>query len=182
MVPTEFELDAPEIGKWQHHAAPETSFQATIERIASNLRTAIDRNEGAIALQRDCQDGARCRLRLEFELPPAAGQWHEVQDGESLWTIASDYGQPMYVVWYANPEVRKPRKVRPGQALFIPSYYAARGSVWVSEETLLPTRIEIFDAQGRLYERYDYSEVRIDVGLGDADFDTGNPEYRFLEK
>ena len=72
-----------------------------------------------------------------------------------------------------------PRKIKAGQTLFIPRYYSARGTVWVSPETLLPTRIEIFDANDELYERYVYRDVRLNIGLTDLDFDPENPDYRF---
>lgn len=179
VVPTEFRLDDPKIGEWQHQTAPDTSFGATIERIAANVRKGIDQGEGQFGVEETCADGGACEFRLDFSFPADAGQWHEVRDGETLWTIGAAYGQPMYVIWYANPRIRGPHKVKQGQALFIPRYYSARGSVWVSPETLLPTRIEIFDAEDRLWERYLYSEVQTNVGLTDLDFDPANPDYRF---
>jgi outer membrane lipoprotein-sorting protein len=179
IVPTEFALDDPEIGDWQHQAVPDTSIGATIAQIAGNVRRAVENGEGAVGLVQDCADELHCQVRLDFEFPPHAGVEHEVRDGETLWTIASSYGRPMYVVWYGNRDVKGPRKLRPGQTLFIPTYYAARGSVWISPDSLVPARIEIFDADGELYERYVYSDVQLNVGLTDRDFDTTNPDYRF---
>lgn len=179
IVPTEFALDDPEIGEWQHQTVPDTSIGATIEQIAGNVRLAVENGEGRIGLVRDCTDELHCLLRVDFEFPADAGREHEVMDGETLWTIASSYGRPMYVVWYNNRDVRGPRELRPGQTLFIPTYYAARGSVWISPDSLVPTRIEIFDANDELYERYVYADVRTNVGLTDQDFDATNPDYRF---
>jgi outer membrane lipoprotein-sorting protein len=179
MVPTEFRLDDPQLGEWQHQTATDTSIGATIDRIAGNLRRAMEFGEGDISLTRECDEGDNCLFRIDFSLPTNVGQDHEVRDGENLWDIAAAYGRPMYVVWYNNPEVRGPRKIKAGQTLFIPRYYSARGTVWVSPETLLPTRIEIFDANDELYERYVYRDVRLNIGLTDLDFNPENPDYRF---
>ncbi len=179
VVPTEFRLDDPSLGEWQHQTAADTSIGATIDRIAGNVRRAIEFGEGEIGVTDDCDDAGNCLLNLAFLLPADAGEEHVVQDGETLWTIAAAYGRPMYVVWYNNPDVKGPRKVKPGTTLFIPRYYAARGTVWVSPDSLLPERIEIFDADDRLYERYVYRDVRLNIGLTDLDFDPENPDYRF---
>jgi hypothetical protein len=37
----------------------------------------------------------------------------------------------------------------------------------------------IRDWQGRLYEQYDYSEVKLNAGLTRKDFDPDNKEYNF---
>ncbi len=179
VVPTEFRLDDPMLGEWQHQTATDASIGATIDRIASNVRRAVDNGEGEIRVVEDCDADDACLLRLDFSFPTGVGDTHEVVAGESLWSIAESYGRPMYVVWYANPDVRGPRKLKTGQRLFIPRYYSARGSVWVAPDSLLPARIEIFDAQDQLYERYVYRDVRLNVGLTDLDFDPENPDYRF---
>ena len=179
MVPTEFALDDPQIGEWQHQTVPDTSIGATIAQIARNVRLAVENNEGKVALSQDCAGDAPCLVRLDFEFPADSGQTHKTVEGETLWGIAEAYDRPMYVIWYSNPHVKGPRKVKAGQELFIPTYYSARGSVWVAPDSLLPTRIEIFDADGRLYERYIYNDVQINVGLTDLDFDPQNPDYRF---
>ncbi|MEJ2129222.1 MAG: DUF1571 domain-containing protein [Woeseiaceae bacterium] len=179
IVPTEFALDDPQIGEWQHQTVPDTSIGATIEQIARNVRLAVENGEGQVVLAQDCEVGEPCPLRLDFEFPAGSGQQLVVSDGETLWSIAEAYDRPMYVIWYNNPQVKGPRKLKAGTTLFIPTYYAASGSVWVAPESLLPTRIEIFDASGKLYERYNYSDVQINVGLTDLDFDPQNADYRF---
>lgn len=179
IVPTEFSLDDPKLGKWQHQTATDTSIGATVSRIAANVRRAIAYGEGEVGISEDCDESGLCLLKLSFSFPSEVGDYHEVADGESLWSIADAYGRPMYVVWYNNPEVRGPRKIEAGQTLFVPRYYSARGTVWVSPDTLLPTRIEIFDANDALYERYVYRDVQLNIGLTDLDFDPENPDYRF---
>ncbi len=57
--------------------------------------------------------------------------------------------------------------------------------LFVDQELGLPIRFEGYDwprAQGQapqLVEEYTYTNVRLNVGLGDRDFDTANPAYAF---
>lgn len=179
MVPTEFRLDDPSIIKGQHQTVLDSGLGATIANIAANIRLAIREGDGRLSLRQDCETGDACQWRIDAELPASAGQTHVVQQGETLWTIASDYRRPMYVIFYNNPQLRSPAEIEVGQELFIPRYYAASGTVWVSAQSNLLTRLEIYDAGGNLYERYVYLEMQTNVGLGDRDFDTANPDYRF---
>ena len=179
VVPTEFRLDDPTLGEWQHQTATDTDIGSTIAQIAGNIRRGIDFGEGEITVSEDCDADAVCLLKLDFSFPADIGKTHQIAAGETLWSIAADYGRPMYVIWYNNPNVRGPRKLKPGTTLFVPRYYSARGTLWVSPETLMPKRIEIFDAEDRLYERYIYREVQLNIGLTDLDFDPENPDYRF---
>ena len=179
VVPTEFRLDDPSLGEWQHQTATDTSMGATIDQIAGNVRRAIEFGEGDMSLAEVCDDDGNCLFKLDFSLPADAGEEYVTEDGDTLWSIAAAYDRPMYVIWYHNPDVRGPRKVKPGRTLFIPRYYSARGTVWVSPDALLPEKIEIFDANDRLYERYIYRDVRLNIGLTDLDFDPENPDYRF---
>jgi hypothetical protein len=58
-------------------------------------------------------------------------------------------------------------------------------NVYVDKELNLPTRYESFDWPGKagetpkLIEAYMYMDIKINVGLADADFDHTNPEYGF---
>jgi hypothetical protein len=49
----------------------------------------------------------------------------------------------------------------------------------VDNELNLPVKIEMYDWSDRLVESYTFSNLRINTGLKDIDFDTENPAYRF---
>jgi len=57
--------------------------------------------------------------------------------------------------------------------------------LYVDQEWNIPARYECYDwpqnagEPPRLIEEYTYQGVRLNVGLGDAEFDTRNPNYRF---
>ncbi len=58
-------------------------------------------------------------------------------------------------------------------------YYAVRARVCVDAKTRMPARVAVWDGDDRLLEEYSYAQVRLDVGLVDADFDPANPAYHF---
>jgi hypothetical protein len=57
--------------------------------------------------------------------------------------------------------------------------------VYIDRELRLPIRFEAFDwpenpgAEPQLVEEYTYTDLRLNVGLGDADFDVSNADYAF---
>jgi hypothetical protein len=58
-------------------------------------------------------------------------------------------------------------------------YYAPRAKICFNVQTKMPTEISIWDSENELIEQYSYADVRLNVGLGDADFDPENPDYNF---
>ncbi len=58
-------------------------------------------------------------------------------------------------------------------------YYSCRAVVNFGVTSKMPVRIQIYDQQNRLVERYGYEDIRLDAGLTDADFDPGNAAYGF---
>lgn len=58
-------------------------------------------------------------------------------------------------------------------------YYAERAKLCFNTQTKMPTEISIWDGEGELLEQYSFENVRLNVGLVDADFDPENPAYNF---
>lgn len=69
------------------------------------------------------------------------------------------------------------RGPRPG-GKFSP-YYAPRAKICFSVKTKLPTRVSSWDEEDNLVEDYAYSDVRLNPGLTNADFDPENADYNF---
>jgi hypothetical protein len=66
-----------------------------------------------------------------------------------------------------------------------PEFFFYQVKVFIDQEHGLPIRFEAYDwpkapgEPGDLVEEYTYSDLKIDVGLIDRDFDTANPGYSF---
>lgn len=58
-------------------------------------------------------------------------------------------------------------------------YSAPKINLWIDVENGLPCKAEFFDWDGRKVESYGYKDLRLNVGLMDADFDRNNDMYRF---
>ena len=55
----------------------------------------------------------------------------------------------------------------------------ARQDTCFNLKTKMPTRIQVWDADGALLEDYGFQDTKINVGLADADFDPTNKRYNF---
>lgn len=58
-----------------------------------------------------------------------------------------------------------------------PEYYCCRAVVAFDAKLALPVKVTIFDVAGDILEEYSYENLKVDVGLTDADFDRNNPSY-----
>jgi len=75
---------------------------------------------------------------------------------------------------------RKTRKIE----LVLPKakvkdYYCHRAVIHVDLETTVPIKVQIFDGDDFLIENYGFENLNLKAGLTDADFDPGNPAYKF---
>ncbi len=171
LIPYEFDLYDGRLVDGQHHPLPDSTLAGMIRLVSVNLRTAARRQEGSLCLHTGERVDGQQTTKIEVLFPPDVGIWHTVAEGESLWTIGRDYGQDRYVILYNNPLLDPTRALAAGERVFVPRYYAPRALVWISESLGLPVKLQMFDARGRLYESYSNVDLRVDVGLGDEDFD-----------
>lgn len=58
-------------------------------------------------------------------------------------------------------------------------YYAPKARLCVDVKRDLPVRVTVWDAEGELLEDYAFRDLKLNVGLGDADFAPENGEYGF---
>jgi len=76
---------------------------------------------------------------------------------------------------------RHGQKIRCFDAIFTVAdgYYAPHVQICVFTATNLPSRVQVWDAREQLLEDYEYRDLKTNVGLRDADFDSTNPKYNF---
>ncbi len=171
-------------GSWAmahtHHPVTAVSLGSFVGILLENLEEADRRQEGSVREVGEETLWGRPCYRLELE-SPAAATLHVLVKGETLWDVARECRQDMYVILHYNRDRgwRRAADPRPGDTVLVPRYYAGRVSLWVDEELRLPIRALIYDHAGSLYERYEHRDLRIDVGLTDRDFDPANPDYHF---
>src|SRR5262249_5694012 len=55
----------------------------------------------------------------------------------------------------------------------------SRTEICIDQERALPTSLRLWDVDRQLVGAYTYSDYRLNVGLGDQDFDVANKAYGF---
>ncbi len=163
-----------------HHPVPQSSLVRLVGVVVDNLRRLRAKNFGSMTYGGPEKIFDRAVVRIEATAPPT-GKSPTIRKGQTLWDIAKDTGQSMYVILHANrsrgwwladhPE--------PGDAVVVPEFYAGRMVIWIDEHLHLPIQIDLYDHEGRLYEHYEHHDLKINVGLKDIDFDPKNPAYHF---
>ncbi|RMF92573.1 MAG: DUF1571 domain-containing protein [Nitrospinota bacterium] len=58
-------------------------------------------------------------------------------------------------------------------------YYAPRVILHIDQEYLLPIQVTVFDEADQMVEKYGYTNLRLNVGLTEHDFDKENKDYGF---
>jgi hypothetical protein len=163
-----------------HHPITEASVIHLVDLVLRNVGRA--RQDGALQLRRSgaqTLSGRSC-WKVEAEAS-VVFDTDEVREGETLWDVARRHGTTMSLLLHANAEqgFKHAGGVRAGDRVKVPRYYARRLDLWLDQQTHLPLRVEVYDHEDALYERYEHRDLRVNVGLGPADFDPDNPAYRF---
>ncbi len=179
VIPKEFGIEDPRLLARQHHIIFDINLGKVGRLIAQPVRTSAEHGEGQIIFHPSEEVNGRPADVMELLYPADAGIIRTVQEGDTLFSVAPEWGQDMAVILYNNPEIDGPTDLRAGQSIFVPRYYGARVVLWIGQQPRLPLKLEIYDSMGRLYESYEHSELRINIGLTDMDFDRTNPDYRF---
>jgi outer membrane lipoprotein-sorting protein len=163
-----------------HHPVPEASLLHLVDLVLDNVRRARAKNVGALVFEGHETVLGRPVSKLEATAPPT-GKTPSLGKGQTLWDIARVTGQSMNVILHANADRgwRQADHPEAGDAVIVPDFYAGRVVLWIDEELHLPVQIDLYDHRGALYEHYEHRELRVNVGLTDADFDPNNPAYRF---
>ena len=167
--------------KGNHHPITSFGLESMLRIAASSVRKAIRRGDASISLSDGGIVLGHPTWRIEMQTN-AGGHYVTVRASENLWELARRVGQDMYVILHHNEDIRSPRDVRPGQRVFIPRYYASRGQFFFSKQTHLMIKTVTWDHQGRLYERYEFSDLELNPGLDDQDFDYRNEGYDFVSR
>ena len=161
-----------------HHPITSFGLERMLRISSYNIRKAI--RIGVTTLE--VSDGGvvhgepTWRIDIKCEL---GGYYVNVGRSENLWGLAKRVGQDMYVILHHNDGIDSPTDVRPGQSVFVPRHYGSRGEYFFSKRTFMMIKASTWDQRGRLYESYEFTELELNPGLTDQDFDPRNKDYGF---
>lgn len=160
----------------QHHPIEHAGFSYLTRTLLASVQRGQERGEGRVRELPATEVAGRPAAVLELTSPPRM-EPYQVQRGDSLWTLAPRLGVDPYVLLHHN-NLRRADAVKAGMTLQVPAYYGGRVVLALDKQTGLPSRLEVFDHRGRLYEFYEWSQFS-GAALGDSDFSPDNPAYHF---
>jgi hypothetical protein len=143
-----------------------------------NLRRAIKRGDGDFKVS----DGGTMFGKKVWKIDarfPKGGYFTTAKEDETLWDISKRTMMDMFMIMYTNEEFDDPDDPDEGDKVFIPRYYGGRAEFYLDKETGLPVKLSTWDWAGRLYECYEYPEIKLNPGLNRQDFNPDNPKYDF---
>jgi hypothetical protein len=103
---------------------------------------------------------------------------YTVQAGEDLLKIDVKLAVPSYKLLELNPEIDDYYDVQPGQVIKVPSHYGKEIVLMIDPTTKLPIVQLIFDDKG-LFEKYEYSDVKVNPKFSTQEFSEDNEAYGF---
>ncbi len=171
-------------GSWAtegtHHPIDETSLP---DLVALILRNAGDGDPSSAVNVRWAGEeslwGRPCD-RIEITCPKEETAY-TLAKGETLWDVSARFRQSMYAILNYNGARgwTHAGDAKAGDVVRVPRYYGSRFQVWVDRALHLPIQVLVTDFEGNAYERYEYHDLKVNVGLTSRDFDPKNPAYRF---
>jgi outer membrane lipoprotein-sorting protein len=164
----------------QHHRIIDAGIGPTSALVFRGMTRGIDRGEVTFKDHGRVQDNGRELIKIEAIYPETCdGITHTVAKDETLWDIADQYKQDMYVILSVNKHVKSPTHIKEGQQILVPYHYCGRTIAYIDSSLNLLVKLEIFDWDNNLYEFYEFKDIQLNVGLTDTDFDPKNPAYKF---
>jgi len=117
-------------------------------------------------------DGHDCWL-LEINNPHFNFEEYTVQPSETLISIADRLKVSEYMILENNKNIKDYRDVSAGQKIKIPNDYSPKITLMIDKVRMIPLVLEIYDQKG-LYEKYEYTEVKINPNFSKNEF---TPEF-----
>jgi len=164
----------------QHHRIVDAGIGPTSLLVYRGMIKGIERKEATFVNHGNLKENGKELIKIEAIYPEKCeGITHTVANGETLWDLAKKYDQDMYVILHNNKGIDSPTDIKAGQKVLVPNHYCRRAITWTDAKTKLLTKLEIYDWSNKLYEYYEFKDMKLNVGLTDKDFDPDNPNYKF---
>lgn len=103
---------------------------------------------------------------------------YTVKAGENLFDIDAKLHVPAYKIIEINSNVDDFTDVKAGQTIKVPNIYAKQLIIMVDPDNNLPVVQLIYDDKG-LFEKYEYTELKVNPRFSTKDFLEDNEEYGF---
>lgn len=162
----------------QHHTLFQSGFDhvvSILEFLSKKYNSEIENlviNNGIINYKnRDCYSISLSNPYFEYID-------YTVSGNETVIDIATRYKLSAHMILEINNSIKDYDDIVAGQVIKIPNDYSPKMLLYVDKDKLIPVRMDIYDDKG-LYEKYEYSEVKINPNIASEEFAQDYPEYGF---
>ncbi len=165
----------------QHHFVYHSGFGYAVQNLQRSAHRALTEPHGERVTYEGAAsvDGRRAeRIAMYSGIrPPRRAVAH---NDEPLWVFAERVQMDPYIILCANPSIDGlADELDGGRTYVVPAYYGSKTELVLDVDTGLPLVHTVWDASGRIYEKYEYKNLAVDPKLTDADFDPNNDAYGF---
>jgi hypothetical protein len=161
----------------QHHPIEHATLGHVVGAVLENVRRSVADPARNVRWVGETRVAGRPADVVELAVPYRVRQ-HVVEKGEDAWSVGKRFGVDAYLVVHAN-HLGDFDALRAGQPIVVPLYSGTRAVVSLDRATHLPSRLEVYDGAGQLYEQYEWSPPDTTTPITDADFDPANGYYGF---
>jgi outer membrane lipoprotein-sorting protein len=102
---------------------------------------------------------------------------YTIKNGETLHSVAKQKAISEYLILEKNRNFDI-SDYKEGKTFKIPNVYASKGVLIIDKATMLPRYIELSDDKG-VFERYTYSNIKVNPKFTEEDFSEENKNYGF---
>ncbi|WP_343858575.1 DUF1571 domain-containing protein [Fulvivirga kasyanovii] len=163
--------------KEQHH----TIHNAGYDHVVAILEHLFDKYKSQIhtltSLESTTWNNKDC-WKVEFKNPHFKYSKYTVGAGESITSIAEKYKLSSHMILEVNEGLEGYHDVSKGQVITIPNDYSPQMSLVIDKQIMVPLAMKVYDDKG-LYEYYEFSDVKINPEIDDAEFTEDYHEYGF---
>ncbi|MDA8140420.1 MAG: DUF1571 domain-containing protein [Desulfobacteraceae bacterium] len=166
----------------QHHLLSHAGFGYLLKQIRDGIAQARSNPTGEkLEWQGEVLQAGRAGYRLVLISGTLPAEEVEAQKSESVVAFGERLNRDPYLIVYTNPELLDSlsSSVSAGTVYKVPQYYGGKTEIIIDKETHMPLKVTIWDFEGRVYEKFENHEIRLNPPLTDKDFDPDNDAYHF---
>lgn len=163
--------------KGQHHTILDSGFD-TFVAILEFLFNKYEKNIHEISsLTSETKDG-KSYWKLDFNNPNFKILEYEVKANEDVLKIAKERFISSFMIMELNPKLEDFEDISAGDVIKIPNDYSPRMTLYIDKKLMVPSEIIVEDKLG-IYERYNFTNIKLNPKIKPEEFTPGFDEYGF---
>ncbi|WP_317191802.1 DUF1571 domain-containing protein [Fulvivirga marina] len=163
--------------KEQHHTIHNAGYDHVVS-ILEHLFTKYNAEIHSLtSLESTIWNSKPC-WKVEFQNPNFKYSKYTVGPNETVNSIADKYKLSSYMILEVNKSINDYDDITEGQIITIPNDYSPKMSLMIDKEIMVPLVMKVYDDKG-LYEHYEFSDIKINPTITDAEFTEEYPDYGF---